>query len=101
MPYLHFETLLSYDMMSETVSQVKRRTAVADLDRDPKKEFRTEVLLRDVSWEALTRYKIPFEFNTAYPERTVIPRYVPSYEMKMLRILTKRLRGDRKRSKMK
>ena len=85
-------------MMAQTVTQVgKRRAARLDLESNQEKSTRTELLLEDISVEALNKKQIHYETSTSYPDRVVIPRYVPRYELEMLRRQTKRLRENRMR----
>ena len=99
MPYLHFETLLGYDMMAKTVSQVRKiSSSQSDSGRKREKHFRTELHSQDVSKDILERYQIPYEFSISDPAKLVILRYVPYYEMELLRKQTKLLRENSKSS---
>jgi hypothetical protein len=98
MPYLHFETLLGYDMMAKAVSRVKKSGAIhSGLSRDREKDFRTKVHRRDIDGEALDKNQINYEFDNADPDTLIILRYVPRYEMQTLRQQTKLLRENSKR----
>jgi hypothetical protein len=97
MPFLHYETLLGYDMMSKVISQVKKsRVAETDPSQDQQKSW-TEVLQKEISIEALERHHVDYEIDQASPDWILIKRYLPKYERLILRKYTKRLRENRKR----
>lgn len=99
MPFLHFETLLGYDMMAKTVSQVQKIIAFhSDSGRKRERQFRTELHSQDVSKDVLERNQIPYEISISDPRKLIILRYVPCYEMEMLRKQTKLLRENSKSS---